>query len=208
MAYFPFFIELSGRRGLIVGGGRVALRKVRKLLPYGPELTVAAPELLPELEAIPGVTALRRPFSPELLEGVFFAVAASGDRALNRRVADLCRARGILVNAADDRQACTFLFPALLREGPLSAGISTGGSSPSAAAWTRDRLRELLPGDFGALLERLESLRPTVKAAIPDQRTREAVFARLFSACLTAQRPLSPEEVQALLAEYAGGPEQ
>lgn len=201
MAYFPFFIDLSGKRGLIVGGGAVALRKAEKLLPYGPELTVAAPELRPELEALEGLTLLCRPFSPDLLEGMFFAVAASGDRALNRQVAALCRARGILVNAVDDREACTFLFPALVRDGPLTAGISTGGSSPSAAVWVKEQLSALLPPGFGALLEELESLRPAVKRAIPDQRRREAAFSRLFAARRAAGEPLSEEDVERIFKE-------
>lgn len=201
MAYFPFFIDLSGKRGLIVGGGAVALRKAEKLLPYGPELTVAAPELRPELEALEGLTLLCRPFSPDLLEGMSFVVAASGDRALNRQVAALCRARGILVNAVDDREACTFLFPALVRDGPLTAGISTGGSSPSAAVWVKEQLSALLPPGFGALLEELESLRPAVKRAIPDQRRREAAFSRLFAARLAAGEPLSEEDVERIFKE-------
>lgn len=202
MAYFPFFIDLAGKRGLIVGGGAVALRKAEKLLPYGPELTVAAPELRPELEALPGLRLLRLPFSPELLEGMFFAVAATGDPDLNRRIAGLCRARGILANAVDDREACTFLFPALVRDGPLSAGISTGGSSPSAAVWVKEQLSALLPPDFGAMLEELETLRPAVKGAVPDQGRREAAFARLFAARLAG--PLPEGALEQILAEFTG----
>ena len=187
MAYFPFFIELTGKRGLIVGGGPVALRKAETLLPYGPALTAVSPQFVPGFQELSGLTLLRQPFSEEALEGAYFAVAASGDRALNRRVSALCRARGILVNAADDRENCTFLFPALVREGSFSAGISTGGSSPSAAVWVRERLEEL------------EGLRPRVKAAIPDQRRREAVFKALFTARLAAGRPLEERELQALI---------
>ena len=199
MAYFPFFIELTGKRGLIVGGGPVALRKAETLLPYGPALTAVSPQFVPGFQELSGLTLLRQPFSEEALEGAYFAVAASGDRALNRRVSALCRARGILVNAADDRENCTFLFPALVREGSFSAGISTGGSSPSAAVWVRERLEELLPRDLGPLLEELEGLRPRVKAAIPDQRRREAVFKALFTARLAAGRPLEERELQALI---------
>lgn len=201
MAYFPFFIDLTGRKGLIVGGGAVALRKAEKLLPYGPELTVAAPELRPELEALEGLTLLCRPFSPDLLEGMSFVVAASGDRALNRQVAALCQARSIPVNAADDREACTFLFPALVQDGPLTVGISTGGSSPSAAVWVKEQLSALLPPGFGALLEELESLRPAVKRALPDQRRREAAFSRLFAARLAAGGPLSEEDLERIFEE-------
>ena len=199
MAYFPFFIDLEGKKGLLVGGGPVALRKAETLLAYGADLTAVSPEFIQGFELLPGIALLRRPFSEELLEGAFFTVAASDDPALNARVAGLCRARGILVNAADDRDSCTFLFPALVREGPLSVGISTSGSSPSAAVWVKDRLAELLPPGFGSMLEELEELRPRVKAAIPSQRRREAVFKTLFSARLERGRPLDEEEIQALI---------
>lgn len=203
MAYFPFFVELSGQKGLIVGGGTVALRKAEKLLPYGPALTVADPRPLPALEALPNLTLLRRPFAPEMLEGMAFVIAAAGDRGVNRQVAGLCRERGIPVNAVDDREACTFLFPALVRDGPLSVGISTGGASPSAAVWVKERVEDLLPQGFGALLEWLEETRPAIKAALPEPE-RAAAFARLFAACLTAGRPLERAELEAVLAELSG----
>lgn len=198
MGYFPFFMELERQEGLIVGGGTVALRKVEKLLPYGPRLTVAAPELLPALEAIPELTLLRRPFGPDLLEGKLFVVVATDDRALNRRIAAECRYRRIPVNAVDDRDACTFLFPALVKRGDLSVGISTGGASPSAAVYLKDRIAGLLPDDFGALLAELDALRPAVKAALPEE-ARAAAFSRLFAARLAAGRPLEEAELRAIL---------
>lgn len=198
MAYFPFFADLEGREGLVVGGGAVAARKVRKLLPYGPRLTVAAPEISPEIEALPGVTALRRPFAPGMLEGKAFAVAASDDREVNRFVAALCRERGIPVNAADSREDCTFLFPALLKRGALSLGVVTGGASPSAAAWVRNRAAERVPEDFGELLAYLGSLRPLVRERA-EEEGRAAVFSRLFAACLDRGFPLEEETLAALL---------
>ena len=116
----------------------MALRKVEKLLPYGPRLTVVSPALLPELEAIPGLTLLRRAFSPQDLDEVFFVVAATDDQNLNREISALCRERRIPVNVVDDREACSFLFPALVRHGDLSVGISTGGASPTAAIWLKE----------------------------------------------------------------------
>ena len=101
MAYFPLFIDLNQKQGLVVGGGAVAARKIRTLLPYGPHLTVCAPSVLPELEALPGLTLRREPFSPALLEGAFFVIAATDDRELNSRIARLCRERNIPVNVAD-----------------------------------------------------------------------------------------------------------
>ena len=72
MGYFPFFVDLTDRPCLVVGGGNIALRKVEKLLPYGPRLTVCGLTLRPELERIPGLRLIRGPFTPELLHGMSF----------------------------------------------------------------------------------------------------------------------------------------
>ncbi len=198
MAYFPFFMDLKGREGLVVGGGAVAARKIGKLLPYGPRLTVAAPEILPEIEELPGLTLLSRVFDPAMLEGKFFVIAATDDREANREIAALCRERGTLVNAVDDKEQCTFLFPALVKRGDLTVGVSTAGASPSAAAWVKRRVDEAVPEDFGELLDYLASLRSMVRARVPEAR-RAAVFSRLFSVCLEGGFPLEEAALEAVL---------
>lgn len=198
MAYFPFFMDLKGREGLVVGGGAVAARKIEKLLPYGPRLTVAAPEILPEIEELPGLTLLRRAFDPAMLEGKFFVIAATDDREANREIAALCRERGTLVNAVDDKEQCTFLFPALVKRGDLTVGVSTAGASPSAAAWVKRRVDEAVPEDFGELLDYLASLRSMVRTRVPEAR-RAAVFSRLFSVCLEGGFPLEEAALEAVL---------
>lgn len=208
MAYFPFFMDLSGRHGLIVGGGAVALRKIQKLLPYEARLTVCAPELLPGIEGIPGLGLLRRPFEPAMLDGMDYVVAATDDGALNHQVAVLCRQRDIPVNVADDREACTFLFPALVKRGELSIGISTGGASPSAAVYLKERISELLPEDFGQMLEYLDGLRAEGKAALPDGPGRTRFFSRLFDACIRWGWPLSEERLREIRSETSGDREE
>jgi len=202
MAYFPFFVDLLDQKGLIVGGGTVALRKAEKLLPYGPRLTAAAPEFIPEFERISGITLLRQEFEPSLLTDCRFAVAATDDRELNRAISRLCREQRVLVNTVDDREACSFIFPALVREGSLSIGISTGGASPSAAIYLKEQIQELLPENAGELLAWLESLRDRIKREIPEERRRAAFFSRLFRACMGAGKPLNETELQALLPDF------
>lgn len=194
MGYFPFFVQLQSVPGLIVGGGTVALRKAEKLLPYGPRLTVTAPEIGAELARLPGLTLVRRPFRPEDVEGMAFVIAASGDAALNRQVAGLCRERGIPVNVVDDKEACSFLFPALVKRGELSVGISTGGSSPTAAIWLKEQIGALLPQGLEDILAWLEEQRPILKARCPEEKDRARGFSNLFAACLEAGRPLAEEE--------------
>ncbi|MCI8818350.1 MAG: uroporphyrinogen-III C-methyltransferase [Oscillibacter sp.] len=199
MGYFPFFMDLEGWEGLVAGGGTVALRKIEKLLPYGPRLTVAAPELLPEIENTPGLTLVRRVFTPSMLEGKRFVIAATDDPEANREIAALCRERGVLVNAVDDKEQCTFLFPALLKRGELTLGVSTAGASPSAAAWVRRRAAEAVPENFGELLDGLAALRPTVRQRVPEAR-RADVFARLLAVGLEEGFPL-PEDVLTAILE-------
>lgn len=196
MSCFPFFMEIGGRPALIAGGGRTALRKIEKLLPYGPRLTVAAPDISADIAALPGLRLLRRPFCPEDLEGMAFAVAATGERRVNRRIAALCRAQNIPVNVVDDPAACTFLFPALVKRGELSIGISSGGASPSAAVFIRDRVEELLPDHIEDILDFLKAVRPGVKAALPEEEARARAFAALFRRCLEEGRPLTVPETE------------
>ena len=168
MPWFPMFVQLKGADALLVGGGTVALRKAEKLLPYGPRITVVAPDIIPELAVLPGLTLCRRPFEESDLQGTLaLVIAATDDTALNRKIAALCREKRIPVNVVDDPEACGFLFPALVRRGRLSVGISTGGASPTAAVWLKERIESILPPHFGAALDRLEALRPALKARLP-----------------------------------------
>ena len=202
MAFFPLFIELQGRRVLIVGGGRLALHKAQKLLPYGPELCAVAPEICPGLETMPGVSLLRRAFEPGDLDGVELVIAATDDRNTNHAVATICRDRHRPVNVVDDLAECSFVFPALLRRGSLSAGVTTAGCSPSAAAWARDRLDEALPDGFEDIVTWLGALRPELKTRVPEQRRRSALFHRLFELALERGGPLTREEFESQLEVY------
>ena len=198
MAYFPMFVELEGRPCLIVGGGAVALRKARRLLPYGPCLTVVAQSFVPELEALEGAALCRRAFRPRDVEGQALVVAATGDGALNREIAALCRARRLPVNAGAAKANCTFLFPALVRRGPRSIGLSTGG----AAVYVKEKIEAALPGGDGwnGILEYLAARRAPVRASVPDETARARLFAALFDACMEKGRPLEQAEFDALAA--------
>ena len=194
MGWFPFFIQLEGTRGLLVGGGRVALRKAEKLLPFGAQLTVVAPCICPPLAALPGLTLCRRAFADsDLSPAPDFVIAATGDRALDRRIAALCRARRILVNVVDDPAACGFYFPALVQRGRLCIGISTGGASPTAAAWLRQKIEALLPPGFDGILDRLAARREAVKAEGGSEAKRAERLQQAFALELAAaEAPRAP----------------
>lgn len=205
MPYFPIFIDLNSKPVLIVGGGAVALRKLQKLMPYGGRMTVVAPHILPELAAVPGVKLQKHCFSAsDLRPRPALVIAATDDRETNRHISLLCQKRHIPVNVADDPALCSFLFPALVRQGDFSAGICTGGASPVAAAYFKERLRELLPEGLDRILDWLASLRPAMKNAIPGQHNRSEVFRRLFDASLAKGEPLTQEEAERCMGGGAG----
>lgn len=107
------------------------------------------------------------------------------------------------MNVVDELSECGFVFPALLRRGALSAGVTTAGCSPSAAAWARDRLDEALPEGFEDILAFLGSLRAPLKARVPEQRRRSALLRELFGLCLELGRPLDAAELDAALEARA-----
>ena len=196
MAYFPMFVELSGKRVLIVGGGKVALRKANKLLPYGADITIAAPEICPELEELSGVHTVKKSFSDDMLNLCDMVIAATDDRELNARISQLCLNARIPVNAVDDAELCSFLFPCLVKKGELSIGISTGGASPTAAISFKEKIEDLVPDDIDGILEYLGGIRAEVKERFPDEALRSRIFRELFNRCVTAGRPLTDAETK------------
>ena len=198
--YFPMFVPLEGRRGLVVGGGAVALRKLEKLAPYGASIRVIAPQILPEIAAMADVEPVRRALKPsDLNEDWAFVIAATDDPHANHLIAEQCRQRRIPVNVVDDPAHCSFLFPALLQRGPFSVGISTGGASPTAAIWFKEQIEGLVPERLEDILAWLHAQRAALKTAIPEEQLRAAALRRLFAACMEKGAPLDDEETEGLL---------
>ena len=163
MNYFPMFVSLEGKKCLIAGGGRIALKKAEKLLQFGADVVAVAPEFVSEFKQI-GVKLVHGRYTPDLLDGAYLAIAATDDKEVNARVAADCRARGIEVNSADDKENCTFFFPALVLRGDVTIGISTGGASPYLAARLRARAEEAFPESLKEVCERAKALRGSVSA--------------------------------------------
>jgi siroheme synthase-like protein len=160
---YPVALVLAGRRCLVVGGGRVALRKAQGLLAAHSVVTVVAPEIDERVAALP-VTVERRPYAAGEAAAYFLVVTATGRPEVDRAVyADGERA-GVLVNAADDLAGCSFILPAVLRRGPVSVAVSTDGTSPALASWLRDRIAEIAGPGLAELAALLGGARDAVRA--------------------------------------------
>ena len=198
MAYFPFFMEIGGRRCVIVGGGHVALRKAEKLLSFSPEITVIAPQICEALAALP-VICLRREFRQSDLDGAFMVIAATNDRLLNHRIYTLCEAQKIPVNTVDDVENCSFIFPALVHEPPVSVGISTGGASPVFAKYLRMLIEEELTEKAIGTANILCRFRPIVREMFSKEKLRREALEAVLDLCQTGDTLPSDDEVQELL---------
>lgn len=141
---FPLYIDLNGREVLVYGGGTIAARRCRVLSGFGPRITVIAPEIRPEIRALPGVICREEPFSEDRMPEAVLVLAATGDRAVNRAIAAAARTRGIPVNDASDQDACDFHFPAIALRDPLVVGVNAGGRDHGLVARAAAAIRELL----------------------------------------------------------------
>lgn len=183
MAYFPFFVDITGKKGIIVGGGRIALHKIGRLLPFSPELTVIAPQIMDEIRAIEGIVRVQREFQECDLSDAFFVIAATDDEALNARVSDLCKSRSIPVNVVDDKEKCSFIFPSIVKKGALTAAVSTEGASPQIAAMLRRQMEAELPEHIEEILDYLAQIRPIAREKISDDRERADFLKSIARRC-------------------------
>jgi siroheme synthase-like protein len=163
---YPVGLVVKDRRCLVVGGGRVAARKIDALLACGAAVTVVAPEVHEALESLGRSGAIAaiddaplrvevRPYRSGEAAGYSLVVAATGDGDVDGAVQRDATDAGVWVNVADDGERCSFVLPAVARDGSVTVAVSTAGASPALAGWLRDRVVDALGpgvGDLAALV--------------------------------------------------------
>lgn len=160
---YPVGLLVAGRPCLVVGGGALAAEKAAGLLACGALVHVIAPRIGDEVRALVGATFDERPYHPGDASAFRLVVAATGDAAENGVVYEDADAAGTWVNSADDPEHCSVLLPAVVRRGPLTVAISTGGASPAFASWLRRRLEREIGPEYEVLLSLLAETRAMMK---------------------------------------------
>ncbi|NLU47674.1 MAG: bifunctional precorrin-2 dehydrogenase/sirohydrochlorin ferrochelatase [Syntrophomonadaceae bacterium] len=176
---FPIFVSLENKRCLVVGGGKVAERKVENLLEYPVQIDLVSPQATPKLQnwATEGkVNWIARNFQLTDIQDAFLVFAATDDLQINREIARLCQKEGILVNAVDDPAYCDFFVPSIIRRNSLVLAISTEGKSPAYAKRLRRQMEEIITDAHGKFVDLLGEQREIVKETVPDIRIRQAIF--------------------------------
>jgi len=167
LGYYPIFIELEGRRCLVIGGGREAERKVEGLLAAGGNVTVISPTLNDDLQRLLAeqkIAWIEREYRDGDVAGYEMVMVATDDGAVNAEVAAEGKRRRIWVNAADDPKNCDFILPAVVRRGKITIASSTGGTSPALARRLREELEAYMTDDMPALADLLAEVRDELRS--------------------------------------------
>jgi uroporphyrin-III C-methyltransferase / precorrin-2 dehydrogenase / sirohydrochlorin ferrochelatase len=195
MEYFPVFLDLKRRPVLVVGGGELALRKLRLLQKAGALVTVVAPRILPEI-ATSGAALKRRGFVSGDVSGQAILFAATGREAVDDRVAEAGRRANLPVNVVDRPAASSFIVPAIVERDPIVVAISSGGAAPVLARRLREAIERLLPARLGRLACFANSFRGAVRGLLPDATARRRFWERFFEGPV-AESVLAGEEGRA-----------
>lgn len=201
MAYFPMFIELTDRCCLVAGGGRVALRKVEVLRDFGARVTVAAPVILSEIREMEGVVCREKYFEKSDLEGQELVIAATDDPEQNHQISQACREAKIPVNAVDQKEDCSFIFPAYLKEGDVVAAFSSGGQSPIIAQYLKAQMRPTMTALLGELAETLGAVREDLRNT-GSEGMRKRIYQEILEIGLEKGMVPSQKEIDEILAKY------
>lgn len=189
---FSILCRIKDVSVLIVGGGKVALHKVKRILDYGPKIKVVAKKVDKRIKNIKGVEWEEREFEDSDVEGVRFVIAAAGDEELDEHITSLCNDKGIFINVVDVKDKCDFIFPSVVSRGKLEIGISSSGASPRITTLLAGEIDNILPDNIEEILDYLEKLRPYAKQKISNDVLRARFLS--YMAELTYSRRNIPDD--------------
>jgi len=182
MSKFPIYLELTGKRVVIIGGGLVAARKADALLATGARLVIVADtidDVLTSLCTVKNAELIKSKYSQDYLVGAALVIAATNDAQLNRRIYEDCQKLEILCNIVDQPELCDFFVPAVLKRGNLQIAIGTEGDCPAYAGHLRMKLEQIFTDSHGQFLAELEKLRKSIMANVSDPDDRKVLLGRL-----------------------------
>ena len=182
MAKYPIFLELAGRRVVVVGAGKVAIRKTEALLAAGARLIIVAENIDEKLSIIckgSDAEIIQDKYSTEYLSRAVLVIAATDKMELNERIYKDCQQMEILCNVVDEPGLCDFFVPGVVKRGKLQIAVGTGGACPSYAGHLRKKLENIITEEHGLFLAELETVRAELMEKIGDQSQRKALLGQL-----------------------------
>jgi siroheme synthase-like protein len=182
--YFPLFLDISKKRVLVVGGGRVAERKVRTLLKFKAKIKVISPEVTKGLERIKDKDLIeleRKNYEENDLLGVDLVISATNNRMLNKKVSSDAKKMGIYANIVDDPELCDFIMPSIVKRGPLILAISTSGKAPLFSKKLRKDLEKMISKEYIKYLSKILRLRREIQKKVKEKKLRERMLKAILN---------------------------
>jgi len=182
--YFPLFLDISKKRVLVVGGGRVAERKVRTLLKFKAKIKVISPEVTKGLERIKDKDLIeleRKNYEENDLLGVDFVISATNNRMLNKKVSSDAKKMGVYANIVDDPELCDFIMPSIVKRGPLILAISTSGKAPLFSKKLRKDLEKMISKEYIKYLSKILRLRREIQKKVKEKKLRERMLKAILN---------------------------
>ena len=184
MDHLPIFLNVNGKRTLIVGNGVSAARKADLLLRAGSDLTIVAPQLGEELSQLAESYSFNHQ-ATELtatdLDGCLIVFACSSDDSVNQKLREFAAAAEIMVNVSDKTDECDFIMPAVVDRTPLLIAISSGGTSPLLVRMLKARFETTIPAAYGRLAKFAGSYRDRIKKLVPNLTRRRRFWEAMVS---------------------------
>ena len=211
-AYYPVFLNLAGKRCVIIGGGTIAEGKISTLKETGAQVTIISPDATPAIQkmAQKGVVEwTARKYQPGDLEGAFLGIAATDVRQVNQQIFQEAEQLGVVLNVVDDAELCAFIAPSIMERGPVTVAISTGGASPALARKLRETLADSPALEWADLAPVLSKARKEIKkrgVAVDPQRWQCCLTPELLAMAQDGQDELALKQIMSgLLDEDASG---
>jgi precorrin-2 dehydrogenase/sirohydrochlorin ferrochelatase len=208
MRYYPVYLDIKGRRCLVVGGGQVGTRKVETLLKCGARVMVISLEVtsaLSELADRGRIDLELRAYRSTDLDKAFLVIGATDDQALNRQIHRDAEAAQRLCNIADQPALCNFVLPSIVNQGDLSIAISTAGKSPAFAKHLRRQLTDQFGLEYGQMLELMGAIRQRLLAAEHAPEQHKPLFEQLIQCGLLEMiKERDQRGINALLQKVLG----
>ncbi|MHC4388214.1 MAG: precorrin-2 dehydrogenase/sirohydrochlorin ferrochelatase family protein [Planctomycetota bacterium] len=182
MAKYPIYLELRGKKVVVIGAGAVAARKAQALLDAGARLVVVADHVNDMMTALcqgTGAKLIQSKYSKDYLVGAVLVIAATNNSRLNKQIYRDCQELEILCNAVDEPELCDFFVPAVVKRGDLQIAIGTEGDCPAYAGHLRKKLEHTFTEEHGQFLAELEDLRKRIIKQVPEPADRKALLGQL-----------------------------
>ena len=210
MTHFPIFANLYQQPVLVIGGGKIAERKIHALLTAGADILVVAQQLNEQLiiwENDNKIQWLAQEFRDECVNEAVLVIAATNNFALNKRVSQAAQAAKKLVNVVDKQELCSFIVPAVIDRSPVQIAVSSGGASPVMARQIRQQIEQHIPLHLGVMAKIAGKYREKVKQSIATLPERRAFWEQLFSSnfadyCAQNNMEAAEAKLKSALSEY------